>query len=290
MKRALVLSFIFLSMNILAVAQGATAAADWSKVESIFNRPGSLQGGIYKVSFPRTDLHVSIGATAVEPAAGLGSWIAFRQEGSQAVADGDLVLLDSEVNPVLAALTGRHVQITAIHNHLIEEHPHVMYVHFFGKDDAGALAEALKAALQKTATPMGPPAKPAPVALPFDEKAIEQALGKTGTVNGRVLAFGFPRSHEIHMQGELLTPAMGMATAINFQPSPQGVAATGDFVLKENEVQKVATALIANKIKVTAMHNHLLSDDPHMVFVHFWAEGPLPEVAKGLRQALDAVQ
>ncbi|MGH9649349.1 MAG: DUF1259 domain-containing protein, partial [Terriglobales bacterium] len=127
-------------------------------------------------------------------------------------------------------------------------------------------------------------------AMTLDRKTIEEILGKPGTVNGAVLAFSFPRQHAIAMHGATLPPAMGMATAINFQPSPAGVAATGDFVLREAEVNPVIAALRQGEVKVTAVHNHLLDDDPRTVFVHFWAEGKAEPVAKSLRAALDRLQ
>jgi hypothetical protein len=317
---------LFVALLLLASAGFAQASADWSVVERILGRAGKLQDGVYKVSFPRTDLHVRMGRTPVLPAAALGSWVAFRQEGTNmttafreegtgmttafrqegtgamtasrqndaeagagpgVVADGDLVLLEPEVSGVISALVEHGIEVCAVHNHLTGEQPEVLYVHFFARGDLEKIAQGLKAALAATATTTGP-ATPAKPALTFDQKSIEAILGKPGTVNGAVLAFSFPRKHAIAMHGATLPPAMGMATAINFQPSPAGVAATGDFVLREAEVNPVITALRAGGVKVTAVHNHLLDDDPHTVFVHFWAEGKADTVAKALRAALDA--
>lgn len=267
----------------------AQQGADWGVVDKALGRAGKLQEGIYKVTFPRTDLTVHVGATPVAPAAALSSWMAFRQDGAAYIVDGDLVLLETEVDPVVAALQENGLEITAIHNHLLGEQPRLMYVHFFARGDLQKLGQGLKAALAQTKTPTGPqsPSKPA---FTFDRKAIETNLGKTGAENGVVLAFSSPRPHRISMHGVELPPAMGMATAINFQPSPQGVAATGDFVLQEGEVNRVIAALHAGGVKVTAVHNHMLEDAPRMVFVHFWAEGAADEVSKALRRALDAAQ
>jgi Domain of Unknown Function (DUF1259) len=260
---------------------------EWAIVPKTLGRTGKLQDGIYKLSFPRSDLDVHIGATKVEAGAGLGSWMAFRKTSNGVVTDGDLVLLSSELNPVISTLQSGGFEITAIHNHLIGEEPQVMYVHFFGRGDLAAVLATLKKALGETKTPVGEAKSQPSPAFP-DQKTIETALGKTGAVNGSVLAFGFPRPHPISMHKELLPPPMGMATAINFQPGPKGVAATGDFVLAEDEVQRVVTALRNGNILVTAMHNHLLDDEPRMVFVHFWAEGDAQTVSKALRTALDA--
>jgi hypothetical protein len=289
------LSLILSTVLLLAAAAAAQAGPDWSVAERTLGRAGKLQDGVYKVGFPRTDLYVRMGRTEVLPAAALGSWMAFRQEGAGVVADGDLVLAEPEVSGVLSALVEHGIEVSAVHNHLTGEQPEVLYVHFFARGELEKIAQGLKAALNATKTPTGP-AAPSKAASPlngkttlsFDQKSIEAILGKPGMVNGAVLAFAFPRHHAIAMHGATLPPSMGMATAINFQPSPAGVAATGDFVLREAEVNPVITALRAGGVKVTAVHNHLLDDDPHTFFVHFWAEGKPEPVAKALRAALDA--
>ncbi len=260
----------------------------WAPVAKIIGKAGTLQSGIYKIGLPRTDLSVHIGETKVEPAAGLGSWMAFTFAETDTVCDGDLVLSASEVNPVISALQAGGIEVSAVHNHLIGEEPQIMYVHFFGKGKRDELAQTLKAALDATKTPIT--SVKAAVVMPDlpDQNVIEQNMGKKGTHSGTVLQFGFPHDYSISMHHQGLAPAMGMATSINFQRSAKGVAATGDFVLRENQVQSVVKALRAGGVWVTAMHNHLLDDEPRMVFVHFWAEGPAEQVSKALRTALDA--
>ena len=118
----------------LVAAGSAQESADWGVVERALGRAGKLQDGVYKVSFPRTDLRVRMGRTHVLPAAALGSWMAFRQEGTGVVADGDLVLLEPEVNGVISALVGSGSEVSAVHNHLTGEQPQVLYVHFFAQE------------------------------------------------------------------------------------------------------------------------------------------------------------
>ena len=282
------LTVLLLATFAFAQTPSKTELDQWAPVGKIIGKAGSLQNGIYKIGLPRTDLNVHIGETKVEAAAGLGSWMAFTAAEADTICDGDLVLTADEVNPVISALQAGRLEVSAIHNHLIGEEPQVMYVHFFGKGKPDDLAKALKSALDATKTPITTVS--AAVVMPDlpDEAVIEQNLGKKGTHSGRVLQFSFPRPHDIAMHHQKLPPAMGMATAINFQPSAKGVAATGDFVLKESEVQSVVKALRAGGIWVTAMHNHLQDEEPRMVFVHFWAEGPAEQVSKALRAALDA--
>lgn len=273
-------------LAVTAMAAGQEQkAADWALVESTLGRAGKLDRGVYKVTFPRTDLRVRIGSTSVDAAAALTSWMAFRQDSGGAVVDGDLALLESEVTPVVSTLALNGFEIAAIHNHLMSERPRVMFVHFFARGDLGKMTSGLKNALAQTKTPRAPAAaesKPA-----YDTKAIESVLGRAGTANGDVLSFSFPREHRISTHSVVLPPAMGMATGINFQSSPAGVAATGDFVLREGEVEAVIDVLRAGGITVTAVHTHLLDAEPRMMFLHFWAEGAPVTVAKTLKTALE---
>ena len=217
------------------------------------------------------------------------SWMSFRQGPSNVVTDGDLVLLTTEVPAVMDALLAQGFEITGVHNHLMGERPELMYVHFFAQGQLSALITGLKAALDATGTPTGP-AKPQTGDITYDRKVIEETLGKPGTANGSVLAFSFPDNHPVLVHGETLPPAMGMATAVNFQPAPSGVAAAGDFALIEAQVTPVISALRKGGIVVTAVHNHLLDDTPRMIFVHFWAEGKPDVVARGVKDALAAMK
>lgn len=281
---------IWITLAVLAAMCAAHAQKnqDWTAVEETLGRAGKLDSGVYKVTFPRTDLHVRIGNTSVEPAAGLTSWMAFRQDSGGAVVDGDLALLEAEVTPVVSTLALNGFEVSAIHNHLMGERPRVMFVHFFARGDLDKLATGLKNVLGQTKTPRAPAASEAKPA--YDTKAIETVLGKAGNLNGVVLGFSFPREHRISTHSVALPPAMGMATSINFQPAPAGVAATGDFVLREAEVDTVMQALRAGGITVTAVHTHLLDAEPRMMFLHFWAEGTPETVAKGLKAALDQIK
>lgn len=284
-------ALLILGVLLILVAQAAPQSADWQKqVEEIIGAKGSLQpGDVFKIGLARHDLVVKRGTITVHPVLGLGSWMAFKADGAESVVHGDLCLREEEVNPVLSRLQQGGIEATALHNHLAGESPRVLFLHFWGHGQAAALARTLRAALDLTATPRGP-APSAPGSL--DQAAIEKILGHTGRLNAGVLQIGIPRPFPIRMHGIELPPAMGMATAINFQPIPQSgtaAATTGDFVLREEELAGVLRALRRAGIEITAVHNHLLDDSPRMVFVHFWGEGPAAELARGLRAALDTL-
>jgi hypothetical protein len=292
MLRATVFSLI-LSATLLTSQTRAQPAApaglNTGAIDRAIGKAGqAMAGDVYRVAFPRSDLNVTVGGVKVKAGFALGSWAAFKASGTQAVAHGDLVLTDTEINPVISTLQQHSFEITALHNHLINETPSVMYLHFWGKGDAATLAASVKDALSKTKTPMiaPPPAAPgAPDDLPAD--AIQQALGVKGTVANGVLGLSVPRPEAIQMMGVTLPPSMGMATAINFQSAGGGkVAATGDFVMLADEVNRVARQLRQHDIAITALHNHMLHGSPELYFMHFWGEGDATAVASGLKAAL----
>ena len=267
------------------------AGLDTGAIDRAIGKPGqAMAGDVYRVSFPRSDLNVMVGGVKVKPGFALGGWAAFKASGTGAVAHGDLVLTDAEINPVISTLQQHSFEITALHNHLINESPSVMYLHFWGQGSAATLAASVKDALSKTKTPMAPPpaATPAPGAaddLPADQ--IQQAIGLKGTLTNGVLALSQPRPETIQMMGVTLPPSMGMATAINVQSAGSGkVAATGDFVMLADEVNKVARALRQHDIAIAALHNHMLHGSPELYFMHFWGEGNATAVATGLKAAL----
>jgi len=267
------------------------APIDWKQVDQGVGKPGALQpDGAYKVGMPRSDLHVTTAGVAVKPALALGSWIAFKQvTDSEAMLMGDLVLLESEVSPVLGKLQDGGIEQTALHNHLLHESPRVMYMHIWGRGTPARLAAAVHSALALTTTPFGTPSRAGPVgSLGIDTAQIGQTLGYRGKVNGGVYQVGVPRAEQITADGVDVPPSMGLATAINFQPTGGGKAAiTGDFVLIGSEVNPVIRALRDNGIAVTALHSHMLTDSPHLFFMHYWANDDALKLAHGLRAALD---
>jgi hypothetical protein len=247
-------------------------------------------GGVYKFSFPRSDLRVAVGDVQLKPALALGSWIAFLPVGrTEALAMGDLVLTEVEIGPVMRALQEGGVEQSALHNHLRGESPHVMYMHVMARGKPETIARTIHAALALTGTPpaAGQPATPA-TAIDLDTAAIARILGHPGKLNGVVYQVSVPRAEPIRMEGQLIPPSMGVATAINFQPTGGGRAvATGDFVLVSGEVNRVIRALRSHDLEVTAVHSHMLEESPRLFFMHFWGNGNADAIAQGLRSALD---
>jgi hypothetical protein len=248
-------------------------------------------GDVQKYSFPRSDLQVTLGGVSIKPALALGSWVAFKRTGGtsdQAIAMGDLVLLESEVMPVVTALQATGVEVTALHNHLQHESPSVMYLHISAQGDPVKIAQAVHAALTLTKTPTAPPkGGSVPGSFGLDTARLGSILGHSGKVNGGVYQVSAPRSEPVRMAGVDIPPSMGVATALNFQPTGGGKAAiTGDFVLTADEVNPVIKALRDGGIAVTALHSHMLGEDPRLFFMHFWADDDATKLAQALKTAL----
>jgi Domain of Unknown Function (DUF1259) len=271
---------------------GFAAEPDWKAVEGALGKAGQNQtGGVFRIGMPRTDLSVTVKGVPVKAGFALGSYAAFKPVGDQAMVMGDLVLLDQEVPAVMAGLFRGGLEVTAVHNHLNDMSPHVMYMHYEGHGDAIKLALALRQALSASGTPLGSgsSAAAAPAAGPgLDIKQIELGLGRTGkALDGGVFQVTVPRVEAITEMGVQLLPAMGVTTVMNFQPTADGKAAiTGDFVLIDKEVNAVARTLIEHGIDVTAIHNHGLMDMPRLFYMHFWANDDPVKLAQGLRAAL----
>jgi hypothetical protein len=285
--RNLVILALMLVFPVVVAAQGINT----TKIDQVLGRSGQKLGEVYKVSFPRTDLHVSVHGLAVKPGLALGSWAAFTGNDDNAMVMGDLVLLESELNPVMEKLRSGGFELSAVHNHLIEETPHVMYLHYMGHGPAAQIAASLKAALAVSKTPLEKPAAAAEETTPPTwVKAVEDSVGRKGTFKGGVLSYGVPRGGAVTMEGMTIAPAAGVAEAISFQAADSGsVATTGDFVLTAEEVNPVIAELQTHHILVTALHSHMLTEQPRLFFMHFWAVGTPQTVGGGIAAALKHV-
>ena len=285
----------FTASLLLAAAfalSGAASAAemDWSRVDQAIGKKGADQpGGVHKFGLPRSDLSVTVDGVAIKPALALGSWVAFLPAGSGAMVMGDLVLLDTEISPVMKRLIESGFEITAIHNHLLRTSVPVFYMHIGAHGDPVNLAQTLHAALSLSKTPLiQPPNAAAPAPLDLDTASLDKTLGFKGTANGGVYQFSVPRAENITEEGMAIPPSLGTAIGINFQPTGSGKAAiTGDFVLLGKEVNPVLRALRQHGIEVTALHSHMIEDSPHLFFMHFWANDDARRLAQGIRAALD---
>ena len=287
-----VFTTILASAAALALASVAQAQEiNWDKVDAALGRKATVGGDVHRYGFPRTDLNVTLDGVTIKPGLALGGWVAFKPAHGGAMIMGDLVLLEGEINPVMTAMIQNGIEITAVHNHLLRASPATFYMHIAGHGDPEKLATVLIQALQSSKTPLQPPtAAAAPPAIDLDTAQIDQIIGAKGNNNGGIYGIGVPRRDPVTEGGMQIAPPgpMGLATGINFQPTGGGKAAiTGDFVLIAEEVNPVIKELRAAGIEVTAIHSHMLDEQPRLIFMHFWANDDAIMLTKGLRAALD---
>jgi hypothetical protein len=273
------------------VSAAHAQSIDWEQVDDVFSRKAAVAGDVHRYGFPRTDLSVTLDGVTIKPALALGGWVAFKPMHGGAMVMGDLVLLDTEVNPVMAKMIANGLQITAIHNHLLRANPETFYMHIAGQGDPVMLAKSIREGLAASKTPGAVSAQATPPpAVDLDTAQLDQIIGVKGQANGGVYQFNVPRRDPITEDGMELSPVgpMGVAIGINFQPTGNGKAAiTGDFVLTSEEVNPVIMEMRTHGIEVTALHSHMLDEQPRLFFMHFWANDDAIKLAKGLRAALD---
>jgi hypothetical protein len=292
----------FIAASLAATSAARSQEINWQKVDDAIGRkPAVVSGDVHRYGFPRGDLSVTLDGVSIKPALALGGWVAFKgmsgqamggqPTGNQAMVMGDLVLLETEIEPVMAKLADAGLDITAVHNHLLRANPATFYMHVGGHGDPAKMAAAIRAALAESKTPPAPPSPPAAApAIDLDIAQLDQIIGVKGQANGGVYQFAVPRRDAVSENGMTLAPAgpLGLATGIGFQPIGNGKAAiTGDFVMTADEVNPVIRALRANGVEVTALHSHMLDEQPRLYFMHFWANDDAIKLAKGLRVALD---
>jgi hypothetical protein len=285
---------VFNMVTICATAAFCTAAhaqaIDWKKVDEALGKTAAVSGEVHRYGLPRTDLSVTLEGVTIRPAFALGGWAAFAPMHGEAMVMGDLVLLETEINPVMAKLLEGGVDVTAVHNHLLRANPATFYMHIGGHGDPVKMATAIRAALALSKTPFDPPpANPAPPpAIDLDTGQLDTIIGVKGQANGGVYQFAVPRREPATEGGMPVNTPLGGANALNFQPTGGGKAAiTGDFLVTGEEVNPLVRTLRANGIEVTAIHSHMLTEQPRMIFIHFWANDDAVKLAKGLRAALD---
>ena len=289
MKFDLLMPGLVLGLTLVAgpaFAQSNVQPLNTDGIAKAMGKEGDLTGEMYRVSFPRSDLTVKVGNVVIKPALALMSWAAFVKSGSTAISYGDLVLLDDEINPVISKLEERGIELSALHNHLLHENPRIMYIHFVGRGNEVEMAKGIWEALALTKSPLV--STPASQEVkPELAKEIERIIGYEGSMGGGVFHITVPRNDvHVHAMDAAIPGSMGMNTPLNFQFDGKNAAINGDFMLLPAELNPVIKVLRANGIEVASVHNHMLDDEPRLIFMHFWAYGDAVDLAKGLKAAL----
>ncbi len=273
----------------LAAQQSVDPA--WQPVAATLQSPPLDAGGYVRFNFPRKDLTVHIGDVAIPASFALTSWIGFDGTPDSASAMGDIVVTAAELGPVLAELARESVEVTAVHNHLAGEQPQVTYIHYHLMGSAARSAQLFSNALKLTGAPRPvTPAAATPVTI--DSAAVFAALGKHGKASGAMAQVGFvlvPGAVTIH--GVPVLAALAYSSPVSvLQVSPNRAVATGDFAVTASQLPRLLSALAGGGITATAVHHHLVGEEPRLYYVHFWGDAPLADLLRGLRAALDATK
>jgi hypothetical protein len=265
--------------------------ADYKQVLDALGRPGDFKEGVLKVNIPRNDLKIVVDGVATPTPFGFGGWVALAKgSGGMDVMMGDLVLTEQEVNPVMSALLGAGIDVTAIHNHFFFETPRIFYMHVHAHGNAADLATKLKPALALIgkAPPATAPATGRALEGVLDTARLASVIGTPGESSGAVykITIGRPDIKMIEM-GAPINARMGLNTWAAFYGSDADAVVAGDVAMLEHEVQPVLKALRASGISVVAMHHHMLGTSPNVIFLHYWGRGPAQKLAGAIRAAVD---
>jgi hypothetical protein len=267
-----------------------TSDADWKGVAQTLGRTGTLMGGtVYRVPLPRNDLTVTSQGVSIKPGLSLGGYAAFAKYRDGTMLMGDLVVTETELPKVTDALQAAGIAQTALHKHLLAQHPDIWWTHVQAMGDPVKIATGVKAALAQTGIPPASPPPPPQPPIDLNTAGIDKAIGRKGTADGGIYKFTIARKDTIDDGARILPPAFGITTGINFQPLGAGkTAINGDFVLTAPETQEVIQALRKGGIDIVELHNHMQDENPRLFFMHFWATGDGLTLAKALRPALNA--
>jgi len=272
-----------------ALAAFALAAPlDAARIEQLTGAKGAWNDkeGVFKVSFPRTDLQVTAAGVRLTPPLGLTAWAAFTRVGTHAVVMGDMVLTEDQVNPAMSAALDNGLEVTALHNHFFWEQPRILFMHIGGMGDEAKLAAAVGRVFgaMKQPGPV-PQASIDPARTDLDPKKIEAVLGRKGELANGVYKVVVGR--QTKMAGHPMGNAMGINTWAAFAGSDEKAVVDGDFAMLEGELQNVLKALRRAGINVVAIHQHMTGESPRVMFLHYWGVGRTEDLAKGLAAALE---
>jgi hypothetical protein len=264
---------------------------DIAKLEQVLNMKGVTKDGEYKVTVPQNDLQVVVDGFRIIPPMGLGSWAAFTSTPDGAMVMDDIVITETDLKPVQQEVIRQGLSVTAIHNHFVRDTPHVMYMHIGGIGTEEKLATAVKAIFDKVKEVRG--GNPADgskesVTNTLDTTRLNLVLGAKGEMARGVIKHTIGRPDvKLKEHNSKVSSFLGFNTWASWQGTPEKAAVAGDFAMLENEVAPVIKALVENGIEVVAVHNHMVHEEPKIVFLHYWGVGPAEELLQGLKEALD---
>ncbi len=290
MKKLFIFAAIF-----AAAAVSAPAALDTAKIDNLTGLKGKLneKEGVYRVSFPRSDVKVAVDGWTMPPFMGLGTWAAFTQGShTEAIVMGDTVLFEDEANPAMSVALESGLSVTALHNHFFFDHPKVYFMHIEGQGTTEQLATAVRKVYDKIKEirAANPQLKDSfgGTALPeknsISPEPLNKVFGMSGEVNNGMVKFTI--GHPATMHGVKIDNAMGVNTWMAFAGSDDNALVDGDFAVTEDELQSALKAIRVGGINIVAIHSHMTHEQPRILFFHYWGRGPAKKLAEAIEGAL----
>lgn len=278
----------------LVIAGAARAELDRHTIaEAVGVDASTTAEGVVRVTWGRTDVHVTVDGVPLEPFAGLTSWAAFKETEHGAMVMGDTVVFQDEVNPAIDAAFAHGIEVTALHNHFFFDDPPVYFMHIGGTGDAESLArgvraiwDAVRAVRAESPKPSRSFPGPAPSPSRVSADPLADILGIEPSVKDGMVKFSVGRDAAMHDTS--FGGSMGLSTWAAFTGSDELAVVGGDFAMTAEEVQPVLHALRNADINIVALHNHMIGETPAYFFVHFWGKGNPAELARGLKSAMEA--
>jgi hypothetical protein len=282
-----------LTLSLIAVVLCAAAAAaqdtpaEYQQVLTALGKTGDFKDNVLKVNLPRNDVKVTVAGIDTPTPFGFGGWIALTRasDGGQ-VLMGDLVLLESEVNPVMSALLDNGLDVTALHNHFFHDEPHMYFMHVHGHGAAADLTRRIKPAVDLIGKGRSP--VPQTSANQLDGAKLAAIVGHAGEQTGAVYKITIGRDDlKMTEMGAPINARMGLNTWAAFTGSNEKAAIAGDVAMLESEVTPVLKALRQRGLEVVAIHHHMTTDRPMVIFLHYWGTGPAETLASAFKAGLN---
>ena len=293
--RTTIIHFVIAAALLVSNAQAEINENMRGSIDQLTGAKGvyTAEEDVHRVSFPRSDLKVTIENRPAHPFMGFGSWAAFTPGHGGTMVMGDIVLLEDEVSPAMSAALDNGLEVTALHNHFFYESPRVMYMHIGGSGDVEKLATAVKKVIdaqRSVRTASAEPAKafagsPVPTENKITAGAIDEILKTKGEMNNGMYKATIGRTGKHH--GATIGKQMGVNTWAAFAGTDEMASVDGDFVMTEDELQGVLKTLRKSGIHIVAIHNHMTHEQPRFVFLHYWGKGPAQELATAVRAAMN---
>ena len=285
----------FLRTTILLGIISSTFAGDFNtaRIDELTGLKGKMneKEGVYKVTFPRSEVKVVVDGWTMPPFMGLGTWAAFTATKDGAMVMGDTVLFEDEVNAAMTAALDNGLNVTALHNHFFFDEPKVFFMHIEGEGSVDQLASAVRKvydAVKKVRSENSQPkdsfgGSAVPDKNSISAEPLNKIFGAQGEAKDGMVKFTFGRPATMH--GVKIDNTMGVNTWAAFAGADDNAVVDGDFAVTEDELQAVLKSLVKQKIYIVAIHQHMTHEQPRIMFFHYWGRGRAKELAENVKSA-----